>query len=213
MGTEIVFVSALTVAVAAIFWLILRSASEKIIAQYRHLSETLKLEITIPSSKMLGFVRNEPSLYGSYRGRELSLSVPGKGLQNTRQVETVLKVGVDNTELKAQLTATGPLAGMRQRDSGGQARWKSGDAQFDSAVDVRSNQGEALTQLLTTERRTWLADMLKRSKATLYIGGGTLTFAKLGLIGNDTARQEFEAALEFLCDFAESVEQSKAITD
>lgn len=208
MGTEIVFVSALTIAVAAIFWLILKSASEKIIAQYRRLSETLQLEITVPESKLLGFVRNEPSLYGHYRGREISLSVPGKGLQNTRQVETLLKVGLSDTKLKAQLTATGPLAGMRQRDSGGQARWKSGDTQFDNAVDVRSNQGEALGTLLTKERRSWLASMLKRSKGTVYIGGGALTFAKLGLIGNDHTRQEFEDALEFLCDFAESAEQS-----
>ena len=47
---------------------------------------------------------------------------------------------------------------------------------------------------------------LKRSKATLYIGGNNLAYAKLGLIANEATRRDFEAATEFLCDLAESVE-------
>jgi hypothetical protein len=60
--------------------------------------------------------------------------------------------------------------------------------------------------LLTEERRTWLASNLKKSKATLYIGGGNLAYAKLGLIANEATRKDFEAAAEFLCALAESVE-------
>jgi hypothetical protein len=52
----------------------------------------------------------------------------------------------------------------------------------------------------------WLTSNLKRSKATLYIGGDNLAYAKIGLIANEDTRKDFETAAEFLCDLAESVE-------
>jgi hypothetical protein len=136
----------------------------------------------------------------------MSISVPGKGLQNTRQIESVLKLELKGSLLSAQLTAAGPLSGLRQRGSHSQARWKSGDEHFDSAIDVRTDHGGALTALLTEERRMWLTSNLKRSKATLYIGGDNLAYAKIGLIADETTRKDFEEAAEFLCDLAESVE-------
>jgi hypothetical protein len=136
----------------------------------------------------------------------MSISVPGKGLQNTRQIESVLKLELKGSLLSAQLTTAGPLGGLRQRDSSGQARWKSGDERFDQKVDVRTDHGGALATLLTEERRMWLTSNLKRSKATLYIGGDNLAYAKIGLIANEATRKDFEAAAEFLCDLAESIE-------
>jgi hypothetical protein len=206
MGSEITFVIALIIAVVAIYWIILKNSADKIASHYQQLAKRFGLELEQVAPKMAGLIRPEPSVYGNYRGREISVSVPGKGLQNTRQVESVLKVGVENKELSAQLTATGLLAGLSQRDSGGQKRWKSDDEAFDNAIDVRTNQGGTLEALLTDERRQWLASTLKRSKATIYIGTGTLAFAKLGLIGNEATRLDFEAAAEFLCDLAETVE-------
>jgi hypothetical protein len=118
----------------------------------------------------------------------------------------VLKLELKGSQLSAQLTAAGPLGGLSQRDSRGQARWKSGDERFDQTVDVRTDHSEILVALLTEERRKWLASNLKKSKATLYIGGGNLAYAKLGLIANEATRKDFEAAAEFLCDLAESAE-------
>jgi hypothetical protein len=206
MGIEVYFIIALTALVGASFWLILRKSAEKIAAQYVLLAERFTLQIDLPKAQMAGFMRPEPSVYGSYRGREMSISAPGKGLQNTRQVETVLKVKVRNNSLRAQLTTAGPLGGLRQRDSGGQGKWKSGDPGFDAAVDIRTNQGDALTALLDEPSRAWLASTLKKSKATLYIGGGNLAYARLGLIANEVIREDFEAATEFLCDLAETLE-------
>ena len=203
---EFIFIIALVVVVTAVFWLVLRNSSTKISAQYQQLSEQLGLELNQPPAKMRGFLRPEPSLYGQYRGREVSISVPGKGLQNTRQVETVLKVEVRGLRLNAQLTATGPLSGMRQRDSGGLPRWKSGDAAFDAAVDVRTDQGDILGDLLNNERRAWLAMILSQSKGTLYLGKNKLVYARLGLVANEKARHELEAAVELLCDLAETIE-------
>jgi hypothetical protein len=208
MAIEIAFTLALVVLAVATYWIALKNSSEKIGRQFQILSERLELQLDQPMPKMGGFLRPEPSLYGTYRGREMSISVPGKGLQNTRQIETLLKIGITDKNISAQLTATGPLGGLRQRDSGKQARWKSGDEKFDNAVDVRTNHGEILCGLLGKERRKWLADTLERSKATLYIGGGNLAYARLGLIGNESTRQDFEAAAEFLCDLAETIETS-----
>ena len=208
MAIEIAFTLALVVLVVATYWIALKNSSEKIGRQFQILSERLELQLDQPMPKMGGFLRPEPSLYGTYRGREMSISVPGKGLQNTRQIETLLKIGITDKNISAQLTATGPLGGLRQRDSGKQARWKSGDEKFDNAVDVRTNHGDILCSLLGKERRKWLADTLKSSKATLYIGGGKLAYARLGLIGNESTRQDFEAAAEFLCDLAETIETS-----
>ena len=134
----------------------------------------------------------------------MSISVPGKGLQNTRQIESVLKLELKGSQLSAQLTAAGPLVGLRQRDSGGQARWKSGDERFDHKIDVRTDQGGALSALLTEERRKWLTNTLKKSKATLYIGSGNLAYAKLGLIANEATRKDFEAALNSNVSLAHS---------
>lgn len=208
MGIEIAFTLALVALVVAVFWMVLRNSSQKIEAQFQILSERLELELNQPTPKMGGFFRPEPSLYGTYRQREMSISVPGKGIQNTRQIETLLKIGISDKNISAQLTAAGPLGGLRQRDSGKKARWESGDENFDKAVDVRTNHGDRLEGLLGKEQRVWLADTLKRSKATLYIGGGNLAYARLGLIGNDHTRQDFEAAAEFLCDLAETIEKS-----
>ena len=206
MGSEIIFIIALIIFVAAVYWIVLKSSAEKIATQYHLLAERFGLELNQSVVKMKGFIRSEPSVFGSYRGRKMSISVPGKGLQNTRQIESVLKLELKGSQLGAQITAAGPLGGLRQRDSGGQARWKSGDERFDHTIDVRTDQGGALAAILTEERRIWLADTLKKSKATLYIGGGNLAYAKLGLIANEATRQDFEAATEFLCDLAETIE-------
>jgi hypothetical protein len=206
MESKIIFIIALIIAVVAVYWIVLKCAAEKIATQYQLLAERFGLELNQPDVKMGGFIRPEPSVYGNYRDREISISVPGKGLQNTRQIESVLKLELKGSLLSAQLTAAGLLGGLRQRDSGGQRRWKSGDEAFDSTVDVRTDQGEALASLLTEERRRWLTGTLKKSKATLYIGSDNLAYARLGLIANEATRKDFEAAAEFLCDLAESVE-------
>jgi hypothetical protein len=206
MRFEIIFIVALIIAVVAVYWIVLKSSAEKIATQYQLLAERFGLELNQPDVKMGGFIRPEPTVYGNYRDREISISVPGKGLQNTRQIESVLKLELKGSQLSAQLTATGLLSCLRQRDSGGQRRWKSGDERFDQTVDVRTDHGGALTALLTEERRMWLTSNLKRSKATLYIGGDNLAYAKIGLIADETIRKDFEEAAEFLCDLAESVE-------
>lgn len=208
MGPELLLLLIPFAACLGIFWVILRTSAGRIARQYRLLAERFGLELDQPAARMGGFVRPDPSAYGDYRGREVSFSAPGKGFKGTRQIESLLKVGLKDRRLRAQLAPTGPLGGLRQRDSGGQDRWKSGQEVFDQAVDVRTNDARALATALSDERLTWLAGTLKKTKASLYIGDGTIAYAKLGLIADDATRKTFEEVVEFLCDFAEAVEEA-----
>lgn len=206
MESEILLAVALFAGGAAIYWIILKHSAGKIAAQYRLLAKRFGLELDQPPAGMWGFFRPDPSVYGHYRGREISFSAAGKGIKNTRQIESLLKVELKYRVLSAQLASRVLLGGLRQRGSEGLARWKSGDDAFDKAVDVCTNQGGTLAAVLTDERRAWLAGTLKQSKATIHIGDGIIAYAKLGLIADEATRLKFESVVEFLCDLAEAVE-------
>ncbi len=206
MGIEVAFVVMLAVGVAAVFWILLRNASRKINEQYEKLGLQLRVKVTQPEPQMLGFNRPEPFVHGDYRDRAISISVPGKGLQNTRQVETLLKVELNNQQMKWQMTEKGLTSGMRQRDSVGMERWKSGNSLFDLAIDVRTNEPERLSRILHDERLEQIAQVLKGTKATMYLGSGKMVYSKFGLIADDTERERFQRVLELFCDLAEIIE-------
>ena len=206
MGPESFLLILPFAACLAIFWGILKFSSAKIATQYRLLAERFGLELSQPLPKMGGFVRPDPSLYGEYRGREISFSAPGKGLKDTRQMETVLKLELRDKRMKARMMPTGLFGGRRQRESGGLTRWESGDRTLDQAVDVLTNRPEPFEVMLAGERRPWLAGNLKGSKASVLVGDGTIAYVKLGMIADEATRLAMEEAVEFLCDFAEAVE-------
>ena len=206
MVLEICFVVALAIGVAAVFWFMVRQSSEKIVRQYRKIAQQLRVDLTEPDAQLRGFIRSEPFVHGVYRRREMSISVPGKGLQNTRQIETILKIKVDEASFTWQMTATGLLGALRQRDSGSKARWVSGDSLFDSVVDVRTNDEGRFGRIFHVDRRELIAQILKGSKGTIALSGGVLTFAEFGLIADDVKRERFMEITELLCDLAEVVE-------
>ena len=206
MVLEICFVVALAIGVAVVFWMIVQHSSEKILRQYRQMALQLKITLTEPEARLYGFVRSEPFLHGMYRKREISISTPAKGLQNTRQIETVVKVKVSDNSFTWQMTATGLLGGLRQRDSGSKTRWLSGDSIFDSMVDVRTNDEERFARIFHVDRRALLVKALKGSKATITLRGGVLSFAEFGLIADDLKRERIMEVTDLLCDFAEVVE-------
>ena len=189
-----------------LYWYLLRRSSGQIRYQYECLGKRFDLELTAPDATLFGFVRPEPFLHGNYRQREVSISAPGKGLQNTRQTETVLKLSVADKGLRLQMIGSGWLSGMSQRDSGEKVRWLSGDTDFDSALDVRTNDGVRLAMLLAPEARKALQKLLVGRGASLYLGSGVLAFACSGLLADDATRLRFEEALEVLCNFGELLE-------
>ena len=206
MLLEVVSVLVLAAGITALFWVMVRSASVKIERQYGKIAQRFRIELTKAEPKLFGFMRPEPFVHGKYRGREISISVPAKGLQGTRQVETTLKVAAASRGFSWQMTSTGLLGGFRQRDSGVKARWSSGDRVFDSAIDVRTNDEERLTRVLHEGRRELILDILKGSKGSIYLGEGVLVFAEMGLIADDVARERFEQITDTFCDLAEVLE-------
>jgi hypothetical protein len=206
MLLEICFIVVLAIGVAALFWLMVRHSSEKIMRQYRTIAQQLKVDLTEPTPQLAGFIRAEPFVHGVYRLREISISVPGKGLQNTRQIETIIKVKVDDESFTWQITATGLLGGFRQRDSGSKQRWLSGDSLFDSAIDVRTNDEVQFARIFDSDRRALIAQVLKDSKGTIAQRDGVLSFSEFGLIADDTKRERFLQLTELMCDLAEVVE-------
>jgi hypothetical protein len=206
MLLEISFVVVMALGLAFLFWIMLRNASRNIAVQYVILSERFGLELTQPPAQLVGFNRPEPFVHGEYRSRELSISVPGKGLQNTRQIETTLKVAVDAPSFSFQMTGSGLLGRMRQRNSGTRTRWSSGDSAFDQAVDTRTNNDARLVRVLGPQQQAKVLEFLSASKGSIVCRDGMLIFAKLGLLSKEANRELFEAVAEFFCDWAERIE-------
>ena len=196
----------LVIAIVVIFWFVVQHASEKICAQYEKLARQLNVKMTRPAPQLAGFIRPEPFLHGDYRGRAMSLSVPGKGVQNTRQIETILKVELADKNIQWQMTSKGLLSGMRQRDSVGMERWTSKENAFDLAVDVRTNASARLDQILHDTRLKEIIAVLKGSKASIYLGQGKMVYTSFGMISNDQERARFKQVTELFCDLAEVVE-------
>lgn len=213
MPPTVLIILIVVLGIAVLFWIILRHSAENIAAQYASLADRFGLALNQPKPAMGGFVRSEPSVYGRHKGREISISVPGKGLQNTRQIETVLKLELFERKLAAQLTGAGLLGGFRQRDSHGMARWKSGDGTFDAAVDVRTNNADLLDRLICEDFRESLLTLLKKGKGSIYIGGGVIAYAELGLIADAARREHFEAVLEFFLRLVEAIESHSLRND
>lgn len=206
MGIEIAFVVMLAAGLAVFFWVIVRSASLKICKQYEKIAYQLRVKMTEPQPQLAGFIRPEPFVHGTYRGRAMSISVPGKGIQNTRQIETTLKVEVDDKRIQWQMTAKGFLSNVRQRDSAGMERWQSENNVFDLAIDVRTNEPARLTRILHDDRLEQIASVLKGSKSSIYLGEGMMVFTKFGLIADEAERECFLKVTELFCDLAEVIE-------
>ncbi|PXA05575.1 hypothetical protein DDZ13_01495 [Coraliomargarita sinensis] len=197
---------ALVVGIGALYWLVLKNSAEKIAKQYVALADSYGLELNQPEPVMAGFIRPEPSVYGKIKEREISISVPGKGLQNTRQIETVLKLEITDNKFAAQFTGAGLLGSFRQRDSRGMERWKSGNESFDHAVDARTNDGGVLGRLLEGDLQSDIISVLKKGKGSIYIGSGVMAYAELGLIASDACRERFEAVLQLLLRLADALD-------
>ncbi|MGJ8637766.1 MAG: hypothetical protein ACSHYA_00095 [Opitutaceae bacterium] len=196
----------LALALAVFFWMAVKKASVKICDQYAALGRQLDIEMTQPDPQLAGFIRPEPFLHGTYRGRAMSISVPGKGLQNTRQIETTLKVEVADQTIQWQMTAKSLLSKIRQRDSVGMEKWTSKTSVFDLAIDVRTNQSERLSRILHETRLEALRLILKDSKSAMYLGNGMMVYTKFGLISDIDERELFKRVTDLFCDLAEVIE-------
>lgn len=198
MVFQILSAAVLCGGVVALFWWGLRSAASRIEGQYSTLSRELGLELTVPEAKLYGFVRPEPSLYGTFKGHEVSVSAPGVGLQKTRQSETVLKIGINKQPLVAQIVSAGMFARLQQRGSSGLRRIsREGDT-----VDIRASEARNRDLLIAAPFHAWLSEDLPASKASVYIGEISLAYVHPGLLSNVQIRTQIATAAEQLTNLA-----------
>ena len=136
----------------------------------------------------------------------MSISVPAKGLQNTRQIETVVKMKVNSGSFTWHVTSTGVIGRLRQRDSGTKSRWNSGDPVFDAMVDVRTSDEGRFGRIFDEARRSVVVNILRGSKGSIKLRGDVLSFEEFGLIADDQTSERYMEITEVLCQLAEVVE-------
>jgi len=209
MFLQVVFLLILVAGIAGLFRMLLQRAAERSRRQHRALAERFDLAMEDPPPRAFGFVWPEPAVHGRYRGREVSVAPTGKGLQNTRQIETAVKAEARAGGLEMQLTAAGVLGRMRQRDSRASTRCSTGDDSFDEAVDLRASDVHAPPRIFEdADLRRRVRETLQTTRGTLYAGKDTLVFVRFGLIQADRERESIESIVELLCDLGERIEAS-----
>ena len=177
----------------------------KLETQMRILGEKFGLELTVPEATMLGMYRRNPTLYGRYRGREMSIYPKGYGLDNTRQTDMAIRVAT-----RAATSARFTLAKQKALAKLGQVgRLKyspTGDADFDRLFSIRSNNPEAIAELFGRERRRTFEKEWAEGNGFLELKDGTLTYLEFGLAYDEQKRLIIEHMAERCCDLAEELD-------
>jgi len=192
---------ALAVVAAIIFNL---KQHAKLVAQFRRLAEKFDLEITLPEATMGGLYRRNPTLYGRWRGHEMSIYPKGYGLDNTRQTDTAVRVSTRaNPAFEFTLAPrnfTGKLGQIgRLKES------PTGDRAFDERFSLRSRDPAAAKALFTEPLRERVAQAWPTVDAFLSLHDGYLTFLRFGLPTDDAAREQLEVMADFLADLSDEL--------
>ncbi|MGE9294161.1 MAG: hypothetical protein ACQKBW_11150 [Puniceicoccales bacterium] len=177
----------------------------KLEAQMRVLSEKLGLELTVPEASMFGIYRRNPTLYGRYRGREMSIAPKGYGLDNTRQTDIAIRVATRAPEsLSFTLVRQKVLSKLGQI---GRLKYTpTGDSEFDRLYSIRSNAPESTAEFFNRERRRSVEKEWGRGNGFLELHKGTLIYLEFGLPYTDEKRALVEHMTECCCDLAEELD-------
>lgn len=199
-----VFIIAIIVAI-----IVQHRSVSRLEAQMRILSERFDLELTVPPATMGGLYRRNPTLYGRYRGREMSIFPKGYGLDNTRQTDIAIRIA---TRAPAELKFT--LARQKALDKLGQVgRLKytpTGDSDFDRDFSLRSNNPGVIASFFGKERRRVFEQEWNRGNGFLELKDGKLTYLEFGLPYDDEKRLHIEHMAEQCCDLAEELDIFRA---
>lgn len=206
MYLEWVLIAVFVVAGPIIFWFLVRKGAMRSSEHFEALAEQFSLQLTTGEPRMFGFIRPEPFVHGTYRGREVSIAAGGRGLQGTREVETVIKIAAKTGNFRLQMTRSGRLAKMKQRDAGKDKPFKTGLPDFDGPFDLRGNRAPETARLLTPDMRQRMLEALSGSTGTLYLRNDMGVFVEYGLITSEEQRLKAAQRLDLLIDMAEGVE-------
>ena len=181
----------------------------KLEAQMRVLGEKFGLELTVPEATVLGLYRRNPTLYGRYRGREISIAPKGYGLDNTRQTDMAIKVATRAPSgLRFTMAKQKALAKLGQV---GRLKYTpTGDTEFDRLFSIRSSDPEALTAFFGRERQRVFEKDWAAGNGFLELKGSALTYLEFGLPYDDQKRVVIEHMTERVCDLAEELDIFRA---
>jgi len=190
------------VAVAAISFNLRQHA--KLVAQFRQLGEKYDLELTIPEATMGGLYRRSPTLYGRYRGHELSIYPKGYGMDNTRQTETAVRIST-RADQSLHLTLAKRNFSGKLGQIGRLNEVKTGEPAFDELYSLRSNDAEQAKDIFNESHRAQLNKEWPKSDSFLTLQDGIITHLRFGLPYDDASREEIEAMVDFCVRLSDEI--------
>ncbi|MBC2595552.1 hypothetical protein H5P28_14895 [Ruficoccus amylovorans] len=177
----------------------------KMEVQMRQLGETLGLELTVPPASMLGLYRRNPTLYGRFRGREISIFPKGYGLDNTRQTDIAIRVAT-RAPSKLRFTVARQKALAKLGQVGRLKYTPTGDPDFDREFSIRSNDPEKVASFFGRERQRVFETEWVEGNGFLELSDGTLTYLEFGLPYDESKRLVLEHMAVRCCDLAEELD-------
>ncbi|WOO43341.1 hypothetical protein [Rubellicoccus peritrichatus] len=179
--------------------------SQKVIEQFKKLGNHYGLEITIPKRTMGGLYQRNPTLYGDYEGREMSIYPRGYGMDNTRQTDIAIRLMTKAPkDFAFTFAKRNALAKLGQT-----ARLKpceTGDADFDNAFSLRSNNPGAAKALFGEELRKRIVCEWSAESGFLSLRDRTLAYEELGLPREDNERAHVEVIADLCLEIASEVD-------
>lgn len=179
--------------------------SQKVIDQFKELGGRYNLEITIPKRSMGGLYQRNPTLYGKYKGREMSIYPRGYGMDNTRQtdiaVRLITKAPKDFSITFAKRNALAKLGQIARLKA-----CETGDEEFDKVFSLRSNNPGAAKALFADDLKKQLFASWSAESGFLVLRDRTLTYEELGLPRTDEDRKHIEVIAELCLEIADEVD-------
>ncbi|MEO0795613.1 MAG: hypothetical protein AAFX93_10640 [Verrucomicrobiota bacterium] len=168
----------------------------KLVEQFRILADKFDLELTIPEATMYGLYRRNPTLYGRFKGHEISIFPKGYGLDNTRQTDIAIRVSTkakpDFQFTLAQRNLTGRLGQLGRLKEA-----QTGDQRFEAKYSLRSNSPDEAVALINDQWRSRVEGEWIGIEGFLSLHDGVITFLQVGLPYQSQAREQVERMVEF----------------
>lgn len=179
--------------------------SQKIITQFEYLGQVFGLDTQIPKASLGGLYQRNPTLYGFYKERELSVYPRGYGMDNTRQTDIAIRLQTHGPEGLA--FSFGKRNALTRLGQIGRLEPVSLDVpEVGEAFSLRSNNPGAARALFTAECCRKLAQVWKADSGLLVFRDKILTYEESGLPRSRADAEQIEAMTRFCLEIADTID-------
>lgn len=179
--------------------------SKQVIRQFETLGERFGLEITVPQASLGGLYQRNPTLYGKHADREMSIYPRGYGMDNTRQTDVALRIETRAPKefalTFAKRNAIAKLGQMRRLEV-----CETGDAAFDKAFSLRSNNPGAASALFGAEMRERICGVWKADSGFLSLHDRILAYEEMGLPRSEAQSNHLEEVAKLCLELADALD-------